>query len=205
MYFNYNNTLKDVLREYIDEYGNLEEALINIPKLKDISSIDVNIINFIHDDLGHFNRDPEIKKLIEDIVTVLFSNNIKNNFINNDKSFSEFIFNLKYIILILLNQFNKAFEFDRSNLIFTIDYILYIIKLYPHKNIRQFCESKMLNPDILINNKYSSTYIEIYDTECTASQSLKKTIINETIELKKYLKYKNKFIKLKNYFINKDN
>ena len=192
-------TLEDLLRKYIEEYDSLEAALTQIPILYETNNIDYLLIQLINEYLYNYlgipynirrdegTRLSMFKTLIDKLIIKLFINNIKNKFINSNERFKDFLYDLKYIFYILLNQINKKNEFNDFDFKLSISYIISLSDNYPH-TIRELCKSKFLNQDILIDNEFRPKYIIIDTINCMTSDSLRETIRNECE--RKYLKYK---------------
>ena len=195
-YFKNDYNMMYIFKKYIDEQGDLEKALIHIPNVNNYwSEIDI-IESKLNDILYIKNYSDSLDRSLIKLTYTLFINNILNKFINDKTSYNEFIYDMRYILYILKNQINKI-GFIESDIIQSIDFIILFTNDNPNITIRDLCKNKILNQDILINNKYSPEYIEIYTTDCTVTNSFKKSILNERIEFNKYLKYKIKYLKSK--------
>lgn len=203
--------LETLLSDCIKEDCNLECVLIKIPQI--FNTLEINkLLTKLYDytKINNFftSKDIELQELhgIYDLkesmhllLNTLFLNNIKNNYINNNEHFNNFLNDMKYIFDLYDNQYYKIRKKNKTEYysIFkqNIKILIALCNEYPATTIRELCKSKFLNQHILIHNTFIPIYLEIYDTECKTKDSLQQIIIQNEYRYK-YLKYKNKYLKL---------
>jgi hypothetical protein len=200
----YYNNKKGNLELLLEKHGTLKTAL---QKIKEEygrdpyeTNIDIDIqTNLIRDyfnfiilnfelDFTYRNNPDYFKDLYIQVIYQFFIHNIINNYINSNEKFQDFIYNMRYICIVINNHFKKIKDKDKDedkyNLIFIFNSLFILATLDTIDNV---FTKKYMSDNIIINNEFKPEYIEIRDSPCNIINIFKQFL---PVNKYKYLKYK---------------